>query len=370
MRNLNNEKKGNKLRNANIELLRIISMLMVLMMHCLQSSGALECGGSYQLVYRLIKSFCIVAVNVFVIINGYFGPVSSFKLKNVFKIWGIVWFYSISTYVITICMGIQIISTSSLISAVCPLLTKKYWFVNSYLGLYIISPFLDKFLKELTKHQTRALLFILIFLFCVRSTFFPSTWCLDSSGGYGIIWFTVLYLVAGAIKLHYSASVSSGCYMGIYLVNVLIVFMGNYALERTVGTLYAQKFYGYNSIFVMIAAVALFMYILNLQPINKPICYFVNIIAKSAFSVYIIHYSVNNILWTQLLGLQEITLNSIKGIIQVVISVSVVYFICTMIDFVRRMLINCLIELQAVSRYIKKINKAIEKAQNKIYNFE
>lgn len=83
MRNLNNEKKGNKLRNANIELLRIISMLMVLMMHCLQSSGALECGGSYQLVYRLIKSFCIVAVNVFVIINGYFGPVSSFKLKNV-----------------------------------------------------------------------------------------------------------------------------------------------------------------------------------------------------------------------------------------------------------------------------------------------
>ncbi len=369
MRNLNNEKVNN-LRNANIELLRIISMLMVLMMHCLQSSGALECGGSYQVVYRLIKSFCIVAVNIFVIINGYFGPVSNFKLKNVFKIWGIVWFYSITTYVFAICMGMQIMSTSSLIGAVCPLLTKKYWFVNSYLGLYIISPFLDKFLKRLTKHQTRTLLCILIFLFSVRSTVFPSTWCLDSSGGYGIIWFTVLYLIAGAIKLHYSASVSSGCYMEIYLGNVLIVFIGNYVLERTVGTLYAQKFYGYNSIFVMIAAVALFMYMLKLEPMNKPICYFVNIIAKSAFSVYIIHYSVNDILWTQLLGLQEITLNSIKGIIQVVIAVIVVYFICTMIDFVRRTVIYRLIELQVVSRYILKINKTIEKAQNKIYDFE
>lgn len=369
MRNLNNEKVNN-LRNANIELLRIISMLMVLMMHCLQSSGALECGGSYQVVYRLIKSFCIVAVNIFVIINGYFGPISNFKLKNVFKIWGIVWFYSITTYVFAICMGMQIMSTSSLIGAVCPLLTKKYWFVNSYLGLYIISPFLDKFLKRLTKHQTRTLLCILIFLFSVRSTVFPSTWCLDSSGGYGIIWFTVLYLIAGAIKLHYSASVSSGCYMEIYLGNVLIVFIGNYVLERTVGTLYAQKFYGYNSIFVMIAAVALFMYMLKLEPMNKPICYFVNIIAKSAFSVYIIHYSVNDILWTQLLGLQEITLNSIKGIMSVVIAVIVVYFICTMIDFVRRIVIYRLIELQVVSRYILKINKTIEKTQNKIYNFE
>lgn len=370
MRNLKNENKVNNQRNANIELLRIISMLMVLMMHCLQSSGALECGGSYQLVYRLIKSFCIVAVNVFVLISGYFGSVSNFKLKNVFKIWGIVWFYSITIYIITICMGIQTISTSSLIGAVCPLLTRKYWFVNSYLGLYIISPFLNKFLKGLTKRQTGTLLFILIVLFCVRSTFFPATWCLDSSGGYGIIWFTVLYLMAGAIKLHYSARVISGCYMGIYFGNVLIIFIGNYVLERTVGTLYAQKFYGYNSLFVMIAAVALLMYILNIQPMNKSIGDFVNIIAKSAFSVYIIHYSINNILWTQLLGLQEITLNSIKGIIQVVIAVIVVYFVCTMIDFVRRTIINCLIGLQVVARYIIKINKAIEIVQNKICNFE
>lgn len=77
-------------RNANIELLRILSMTMVLVLHCLSWSGALEyLEGINYWVYWWLEALCIVAVDVFVLISGYFMIKSRFKLRNVFKIaWG------------------------------------------------------------------------------------------------------------------------------------------------------------------------------------------------------------------------------------------------------------------------------------------
>ena len=76
-------------RNANIELLRILSMFMVLVLHALGWSGALEhLSGAQYWVYWFIEALAIIAVNVFMLISGYFQVTCFFKIKNVRKIWG------------------------------------------------------------------------------------------------------------------------------------------------------------------------------------------------------------------------------------------------------------------------------------------
>lgn len=280
-----------------------------------------------------------------------------------------MWGYSFVIYAITLCFGLEQMTIKGVVSAICPVLTKKYWFVNVYLGLYMISPFLNKLLKELTKCQMKTLLVTLLVLFSIKNTILPSTWCLDSSGGYGIIWFTTLYIIAGIIRLYNFRKKSAFC-LCIYFGNVLIIYFGNYVLENTIGVMYAQKFYGYNSIFVLIAAVALFMYMLNVDIKNSRIIKSVNVIAKSAFSVYIIHYSINDILWTKLLKLRGETLNSVYGVLQVVIAIILVYFICTIIDFIRRIVIDYLLKkIEKTNLYIKT-NAIIEIKQNEFYKFD
>lgn len=77
-----------------------------------------------------------------------------------------------------------------------PVLTKKFWFVNSDVALYLFSPFLNKLIHGLSKRQFIVMLGIMLALFSIRVTFLPITWAQDSTGGMGLMWFVVLYCVA------------------------------------------------------------------------------------------------------------------------------------------------------------------------------
>ena len=76
------EKAG---RQANYELLRIIAMWMVITLHYLNHTGMLPAAGEDMVLSRaaalLIESFCIIAVNLYVMISGYFLSLSDFD-KN------------------------------------------------------------------------------------------------------------------------------------------------------------------------------------------------------------------------------------------------------------------------------------------------
>ena len=114
-------------RSPNIELLRIISMMMVLVLHCLSWGGALDYRSGIQLyVYWWLEALAIVAVDIFVLISGYFLVESKFKVKNVFKIAiSGVWIYSVFFTCITMKIDAQGISWSTLFKACVPILTKN-----------------------------------------------------------------------------------------------------------------------------------------------------------------------------------------------------------------------------------------------------
>ena len=66
-----------KTRMANLELLRCIAMMMVVVLHFLGKGNILgdlaaKDLGSVGLAAWLPESFCIVAVNVYMLISGYF----------------------------------------------------------------------------------------------------------------------------------------------------------------------------------------------------------------------------------------------------------------------------------------------------------
>ena len=74
-----------KTRESNIELLRIISMIMVVVLHFFYHGEILRwttVESSGYLTYWSVEALAFVAVNVFVLISGYFLCLSRFRLLN------------------------------------------------------------------------------------------------------------------------------------------------------------------------------------------------------------------------------------------------------------------------------------------------
>ena len=74
-------------RQLNYEILRIVAMLMIVCLHYLSKSGLLGNPSRANMTLTayfawFIEAFCLVAVNVYVLISGYFGAEKVFKAEE------------------------------------------------------------------------------------------------------------------------------------------------------------------------------------------------------------------------------------------------------------------------------------------------
>ena len=85
-------------RQANFELLRIVAMYMVVVLHYLVKGGAeislVEDTGIVNLLVWLLKGLCIVTVNLYVLLSGYFLLEAKWKFSKLVELWFQVMFYS------------------------------------------------------------------------------------------------------------------------------------------------------------------------------------------------------------------------------------------------------------------------------------
>lgn len=126
----------------------------------------------------------------------------AFKFKKLFGLWFQVFFCSVLIYSILLFTKQIQFSVSDCIKAIMPISGNQYWFARVYLGLYILSPFLNILIHNLNKRQFQYLLLALTILFSLWGSFIPFATTLNPEGGNSIIWFCILYLFAAYIKIH------------------------------------------------------------------------------------------------------------------------------------------------------------------------
>lgn len=331
--------KESKARDTNIELLRIISMMMVLILHALGWSGALGyLSGLKFFAYWWMEALSIVAVDVFVLISGYFLIESKFNSKKVFQTAvGGVWIYSVIFGLVAMNVSGDGIALGTLIKCFFPIITKKFWFVNSYIALYIFSPFINKLIHSLSKKQFTFLVGMMIAVFSIRTTVFPLSWSQDATGGYGIISFVMLYCVAAWVRLYYKSDGKYGLWLMLYFCMTFLLVMSKFCiLKLGIGVDYSSKFYVYASPVVVIEAVALLLFFLNLKRIqNNKINSVINVLSKHSFSVYIIHFTMLGVLFTKIIPLNRVVDNVGIGVLAVLATVILIYICCVAIDIVK-----------------------------------
>ena len=129
MLTLNNISGGG--RESNIEALRLLSMLMVLNLHSFW--GYDNGSGILQVLDFFRESTSVCAVNVFLLISGYFGI--KWKWKSFYNLVFQVFFYSFVVYIVACNLGVVEFSIRDLLSNVKGLYA-SWGFVTGYILLY------------------------------------------------------------------------------------------------------------------------------------------------------------------------------------------------------------------------------------------
>lgn len=298
------KREAGKERQANLELLRIFSMLMIVMMHLLNHGKILETTArgsiSYYLVWILF-GISFVSISTYILISGYFLCETSFSFRRILKLEGQVWFYSVALYLASLLLLRQPFDMSSLIAAVFPVLSCEYWFVTMYVGMIVLSPFLNKLLTGLTQRQFRLLLVILFVLFSLWPNVFFFSPALNFGGGSGVVWFTTVYLSGAYLKRFYRPDGQFGRHLLHFFGAALLIPVSRFLIELLLSTPLGKIgflqdlmwgysiFYEYNSVLVFAAAILLFIAFLNLQIKPGRLQRMILAAAPLSFGVYLLH---------------------------------------------------------------------------------
>ena len=161
-------------RLANVELLRVVAMLMVVMLHYLGKGELLPIKNLHMdltgYVAWILESLSVVAVNVYVLISGYFLVESEFKPKKIVKLVFQVLFYTILITILAFSFGLvgkEELGFYNLIVQLFPFQLEQYWFMTSYLVLYIVSPVLAMGVKALSQKNLKIVTLIMVAFMCV-----------------------------------------------------------------------------------------------------------------------------------------------------------------------------------------------------------
>src|SRR5574344_2394584 len=133
-----------KERKSNIELLRIISMFLIILHHLIYHNGVFLINNSNQTMAIILYSGAKIAVTCYILILRYFSLYSKFDIKKPISIFLEMLFYSlISIVVFNMGSKLDLNSITKVIDG--------YWFIIGYIIIYLLSPFLKIYAKTMPK---------------------------------------------------------------------------------------------------------------------------------------------------------------------------------------------------------------------------
>lgn len=248
-------------------------------------------------------------------------------------------FYSLGIYLLMAALGRESFTAKNLLLYAFPVLMKPYWFMQTYLVLCLLLPYLAVLLEHLTERRHLALCGILLLFFSLHQTFIPVAKTLDTTQGYGIIWAMVLCVVGNYLKRYggeYVRRIPSAVYLLGYFLIACGLFLSNYLIVRfdiAQGVTSRGNFYAYNAISVFVESLCLFCFFMRLSE-KSPRCPVINWLSTSALAVYLIgsHPLLMTRTWTDILDMSQLASNLPVFFAVAVLASAVVVAACILID--------------------------------------
>lgn len=353
-------------RSSNIELLRIIAMVMIVAHHISVHSGFVypsEIVSFTRLWVQLLQLGGKIGVNIFVLISGYFLITSSsVKTNKVIKLWLQIFTYSAGIFLMFVLFGSQPLSKGVFLKNLAPVTHARWWFASSYFVLYLLSPFINRMLNSFGKKEYQRFLVLLFLCWCIVPTLFNQK--LESNP---LLWFVFVYSLAGYVRLHADVAVirSRRCILGAlavmaftYSLTVLCDLLGRESAFFASHTTYLHEL---QTLPVLLSALLMFVGFANSDMRYIPA---VNTVASATFGVYLIHDNglLRPFLWGKVF--KNAAYKDTNLLIPYTLMVIVAVFAaCTLVELFRKYIIE-----RAYAKAIDSLSVRLDKCLNKFFS--
>lgn len=318
-----------KERLSNLELLRIVAMMLIVYGHTFWRTTSFP--KADDVVTHPLPSFltllagCITTtgVGIFIAISGWFGiRLSKRGLANyLFQVLFILW----AIYGIAIATGQAELNITGIKYSLG--LYDGYWFIMAYLELYIASPVLNAFIEHSKKRDYQIVL-ILYFLFQACFSWL-SAWY-DYYNGYSIVMFCGIYLTAAYFRKYPVAKINDNSWkllIATICIMAVIAFISTWLLGH------AGRQIRDDNPLVIFACILLVIGFSRIKMKSR----IINWLAASCFAVYLIHYSP--FVYPHIMKCVKYINTEYSGLLMIpaaIITIALIYLVCTLFDQVRK----------------------------------
>lgn len=329
--------KNNKY-NYGIATLKIISMVMICILHILGQGGILDntiyLSSQYKTAW-FMEIFSYSAVNCFALISGYNNLNKTIKYNKFLYLWGSIIFYNI---IIGFIFSLFLKQNLFSINMFMPIITDEYWYFSGYFLLFLLMPILNAGINNCDKKYFKNILLMLVIII-ICSFKYQDVFLLNN--GYSTLWLIILYIIGAYIKKYNPfKNINKNIFMLIFILSNFFIFLSKIFLEtirNNNGIINdVNIFINYTSLPIIISSIFLFLFFerSNIKENNL-----IKIFSKHAFFSYIIH--CNPFVWENLIKNSFIfcsTLSSCKIIFIVILSAVFIFICSVLIDILKEKL--------------------------------
>lgn len=321
-------------RNANVEFMRIIAMLFIIMHHCIINGFGLQerlkapvySGGVYDIFLGGLNAVVVIGVNVFFLISGYYGI--KISIKKFLHIVLDLYIYADALILISILTGMEKLGFSTIKLLVLPFY--KYWFVIVYLFLYLLSPIINAGIDAIKKEYAIMLAGVLTLFFGVLGFLSEATF-FSLNNGYSLMFAVYLYYIGRMMNKYKLFHKPQSKQVLAWLVSTSITAVGCAICILIQKYDWAWRMFSYNQLFLTFASINFVWIFLNLP--DKFAGEKWQRIASSTLAVYYIHTSTVFSYYRNLpLKWAATNVNYVLQILILVLYAIVIYLICCLID--------------------------------------
>ena len=361
-------------RMYRLDLLRIAATSFILILHFLDRGGYL----SKSMVYSewwflswLLEGLSFTGVDLYVIISAFFLIENSdVRLGKIFNLWGQVFFTSIVISTVMSVTGFAFDKMDYLYTFL-PFITKQAWFVNVYILMYLLHPFMNMLIARMNRKQYRLLLLVVLVFFCIAQSVIPEkTWTMDSSEGCGILWFCTLYFATGYFKKYIYENKDE--INRVFCIKILVLSVCAMVFSKGMLHLSAMQtghggfaeniWFHFDSLPVFAASFALFGLFLSIREdqFSAYVKKIISFISPATLGIYLIsaQFKLHMHLWTDILHVNRY-INSWKMIPVMIFSVLIVFTFSLLIDKFRHLLAEITINRFGMDKKIDLWQKRI-----------
>ena len=353
-----------KVRQSNFELMRIISMFMIIVWHIFLYGVNMDTAApNIKLFFDFFRSIMVVHVNSFILVSGYFLVNSSFKMSKLIKLNDSVVFYKIVIYLLFVYLGLAATDSIAIIRNFFPLDLENYWFIRIYMIMYIFSPFYNDFINSISKNDHKKILIVMFFIFSLISTFTnqEATVNYTVSYGYSIASFTFLYFIGAYLRkypidsTYLGKKYSNNLKQLLFVVMFFILALFNYSMHITsiqflnhenflayIGKIIYISFNQYDNPIVLLQSICYFFIFYYMSFSNK----IINNVSRTVFGIYLIHENLflrNNMY--SLFKFPKISVSK-KVFIHIFFAALIIFIVGFIIEYIRQILFEFISKLK------------------------